>query len=157
MDNPPDLNQFIARSWRPKFGGGFAENHELRPYRPGDSLNQIHWKLSAKTGDLILREPMEPNGNLVLVTMDLNGTPEELDHKFGRLLWPSGYLLENGLRHELRVLTADGPVSCPIINEPALTAAVDALLCCPAGDGTLLDADCGAAWQFHIGGWDHEA
>ena len=158
VDTPPDLSRYIARSWRPKFGGGFAENHELRLYRPGDSLNQVHWKLSAKTGQLILREPMEPNLGRVLVTMDMTGTPGALDRKFGRLLTVSRMLLAHELRHEIRVLTADGPVSCPVANETELTAAVDRLLCCPAAkNGTLLDAAAGAGWQFHIGGDEDEA
>ena len=158
MDDPPDLSRYIARSWRPKFGGGYAENHELRLYRPGDSLNQVHWKLSAKTGELILREPMEPNPGLVLLTMDLCGTPEEIDRKFGRLLTVSRHLLAHELRHEIRALTADGLVSHTIANETGLTAAVDKLLCCPAAkEGTLLGAETGAGWQFHIGGDSHEA
>ena len=158
MDDPPDLSRYMARSWRPKFGGGYAENHELRLYRPGDSLNQVHWKLSAKTGELILREPMEPTPGLVLLTMDFCGTPDEIDVKFGRLLTISRHLLANDLRHEIRVLTADGPVSHTISNEPELTAAVDKLLCCPiAKEGTLLGAETGASWQFHIGGKCHEA
>ena len=158
MDDPPDLSRYIARSWRPKFGGGYAENHELRLYRPGDSLNQVHWKLSAKTGELILREPMEPNRGLVLVTMDLNGTPDEIDRKFGRLLSVSRHLLENDLRHEIRVLTGDGVMSHTIENEGALTASLDKLLCCSAAhDGSLAGVETGASWQFHIGGGVHEA
>ena len=74
VPTPPDLSRYIARSWRPKFGGGFAENHELRLYRPGDSLNQVHWKLSAKTGKLTIREPMIPERGLVLLTMNLRGS-----------------------------------------------------------------------------------
>ena len=158
LDTLPDLSRYIAGSWRPKFGGGYAENHELRLYRPGDSLNQVHWKLSAKTGQLILREPMEPNRGLVLLTMDLSGTPGSLDRKFGRLLTVSRMLIESELRHEIRVLTADGPVCCPVSNETELTAAVDRLLCCPAAkEGTILDAAFGASWQFHIGGDADEA
>ena len=158
MASPPDLSRYIARSWRPKFGGGYAENHELRLYRPGDSLNQVHWKLSAKTGKLILREPMEPNRGLVLITMDLSGAPEEIDRKFGRLLTVSRHLLENGLRHEIRCLTADGVMAHTIENEAALTAGLDKLLRCPAaGEGTLMGAETGASWQFHIGGGVHEA
>ena len=157
LETPPDLSRYIARSWRPKFGGGHAENHELRLYRPGDSLNQVHWKLSAKTGKLILREPMEPNRGLVLITMDLSGAPDEIDRKFGRLLSVSRHLLESGLRHEIRVLTADGPVSCGVSSETELTAAVDKLLCCPAAaDGSLAGVETGASWQFHIGGGGHE-
>ena len=34
---------------KPKHGGGYAEEHELREYRPGDMVNSIHWKLSSKT------------------------------------------------------------------------------------------------------------
>ena len=158
MEDLPDLSRYIARSWRPKFGGGYAENHELRLYRPGDSLNQVHWKLSAKTGKLILREPMEPNRGLVLITMDLSGAPEEIDRKFGRLLTVSRHLLENGLRHEIRCLTADGVMVHTIENEAALTAGLDKLLRCPAaGEGTLMGAETGASWQFHIGGGVHEA
>ena len=56
-------------AWVPKPGGGYAENHEHRLYRPGDNLNQLHWKLSAKVGDLILREPMEPVQGAVLLTV----------------------------------------------------------------------------------------
>ncbi|MBQ8238709.1 MAG: DUF58 domain-containing protein [Oscillospiraceae bacterium] len=157
LENPPDLSRYIARSWRPKFGGGYAENHELRLYRPGDSLNQVHWKLSAKTGELILREPMEPSRGLVLITMDLSGTPDEMDRKFGRLLTVSRHLLDGDLRHEIRVLTADGPVSCAVANDTELTKAVDRLLCCPAAsEGSLLGAETGASWQFHIGGGVHE-
>lgn len=153
MASPPDLSRYIARSWRPKFGGGYAENHELRLYRPGDSLNQVHWKLSAKTGELILREPMEPSRELVLLTLDLSGTREEIDRKFGRLLWVSRYLLEHGLRHEIRCLTADGPVSRSVSNAGELTAAVDALLRCPMAEaGSLMDRETGASWQLHIGG-----
>ena len=54
----PDINRYLNTVTRPKAGGGYAEIHELREYRPGDNLRQIHWKLSAKTGDLIVREPM---------------------------------------------------------------------------------------------------
>ena len=153
MASPPDLSRYIARSWRPKFGGGFAENHELRLYRPGDSLNQVHWKLSAKTGELILREPMEPSRDLVLLTMDLSGSREEIDRKCGRLLWVSRHLLDRDLRHEIRCLTADGPVSHTVTSEADLTAAADKLLCRPmAAAGTLLDRETGASWQLHIGG-----
>ena len=79
VDDLPPITQYAARAWKPKFGGGYAENHELRPYRPGDNLNQIHWKLTAKTGKWMLREPMEPQRGKLLVTMELSGTPEEFE------------------------------------------------------------------------------
>ncbi len=152
LPEPPDLKRYIARSWKPKFGGGFSENHELRLYRPGDSLNQVHWKLSAKTGKLILREPMEPQRGLLLLTMTLRGTPEELDRKFGRLLWLGTYLLEHGLVHELRVLTAGGVQAYRVASEQDLGRAIDSLLCQKVAEGSIREIPFPASWQYHIGG-----
>ena len=148
-----DLQRYTAQSWRPKFGGGFAENHELRLYRPGDNLNQVHWKLSAKTGQLILREPMEPLREKLLLTMTLQGTPEELDRKFGRLLWLGNYLLEKGLHFETRVMTGGGILTFRITGESGLTEMLDTLLCAdPAPEGDLRLMDYRASWRYHVSG-----
>lgn len=149
----PDLEAYLARAWRPKPGGGFSENHELRLYRPGDSLNQIHWKLTAKTGKLTIREPMEPQRGLVLLTMTLRGEPEAMDRKFGRLKWLGQYLLEKQVPFEIRALTGEGVVSFPVAGDRALSKAIDALLCAPAAaEGSLRDQCFAASWRFHIGG-----
>jgi len=154
----PDLERFIARSWKPKYGGGYAENHELRLYRPGDSLNQIHWKLSAKSGKLILRQPMEPHRGTLLLTLHLRGTPEELDRKLGRLLWIGNHLLERNLTFHLRVLAGTGILTYQISTSRALKKAVDTLLCQPcAADGDLRQQEDHASWRYHIGGEPDEA
>lgn len=143
--------------WQPKFGGGFSENHELRLYRPGDSLNQVHWKLSAKTGKLILRQSMEPRRGLLLLTMTLRGTAEQRDRKFGRLLWVGQFLLEKDLPFTLRVLTGKGLLSFPIQHPSQLQKAVDTLLTTPESqDGSIRDRTFSAVWQYHIGGNCHE-
>ena len=155
MTEMPDLTHNIPRAWRPKHGGGFAENHELRLYRPGDSLNQVHWKLTAKTGNLILREPMEPIRERLVLTMDLAG---DIDRKCGQLLWLSRNLLEQQLPHEIRCLTADGVIIHDVTNENELISAMDDLLCHPmTPGGTLRDRVTGAVWQYHIGGDADEA
>ena len=155
MTEMPDLTHHIPRGWKPKHGGGFAENHELRLYRPGDSLNQVHWKLTAKTGNLILREPMEPIRERLVLTMDLAG---DIDRKCGQLLWLSRNLLEQQLAHEIRCLTADGVIIHDVTNENELISAMDDLLCHPmTPGGTLRDRVTGAVWQYHIGGDADEA
>lgn len=152
MEVPSDLTQYLARSWRPKPGGGYAENHEIRQYRPGDNLNQIHWKLSAKVSDLMLRESMEPERGLMLLTMDLCGTSGELDIKFGHLLWLSNWLLDNLISFEIRVLTGNGIESWAITDEWSLQKCIEALLCAPfVKEGSIRDRSF-AAWQHHIGG-----
>lgn len=155
---PENLHRHISLHWKPKHGGGFAENHELRLYHPGDSLNQVHWKLTAKTGTLILREPVEPVQGQVLLTMHLRGTPEELDRKFGRLLWLGQYLLKQEIPFELRVLTGEGVMSFSADDDAALQKAIDALLCCSAArDGSLDEQGGAAAWHCHIGGAPDES
>lgn len=158
MELPPNLTQHLARSWRPKPGGGYAENHEIRQYHPGDNLNQIHWKLSAKVGDLMLREAMEPERGLMLLTMDLCGTPEKLDIQFGRLLWLSNWLLENSIPFEVRVLTGNGIETWAVPDAWSLQKCIEALLCAPyAKEGSIRDRSFAAAWQHHIGGEPDEA
>lgn len=155
---PPDLTRYLARSWRPKPGGGYAENHEIRQYRPGDQLNQIHWKLSAKVGELMLREPMEPERGRLLLTMDLRGTPDELDAKLGQLLWLGRWLVEHQMVYDVCVLTGNGVETWTVDCSSGLNRAMEDLLCAtPASNGSVRDRELIAAWQYHIGGEPDEA
>lgn len=151
MPRPEDLEQHLSRSWRPKYGGGFAENHELRLFRPGDSMNQVHWKLSAKTGKLVVREPMVPNIGLVLLSVSLCGEPQELDRKMGRLLWMGQYLLGLGLRFEICAQTGQGVLQLPVTDGQTLDEALAQILCSSPVDAEQLP-NRAASWQFHIGG-----
>lgn len=147
-----------ALAWRPKPGGGFAENHELRDYRPGDSLNQVHWKLSAKTGALVVREAMEPVQGTLLVTMTLCGTPEELDRKLGRLLWMGDHLLNANYHFTLQVLTGQGPMTFSVENSAGLLRSLDLLLCTPpASEEPAQESAFDAQWHCHIGGQPDES
>ena len=158
MALPEELHRHISAGWKPKPGGGYSENHELRQYRPGDSMNQIHWKLTAKTGELILREPVEPAQGQVLLTMHLRGTPEALDRKFGRLLWLGTTLLEQQIPFELRCLTGKGLLTWAISDSDALQKAIDSLLCQPpAPEGDIRQQGFSAPWHCHIGGDAGEA
>lgn len=124
-------------SWKPK-NGGFSENHELRLYVPGDSLRQVHWKLSAKTGKLIIREPMVPDTGKVLVTVVLKGTPDELERLLGRTLWLGRRLIEQQIPFELMSLTSAGVQRTGIYTPQALEPAMDELLShAPVQEGTL--------------------
>lgn len=151
-DHVQGLEQLMSVSLRPKPGGGYAEQHELREYRPGDNLNQIHWKLSAKTGDLIIREPMEPTNTRILLTLDLLGTPDQLDRKLGRLMGLGQYLLEQSLHFSVMALTGNGPFERDITSTHELQSCVEDLLCSPkANGGSILTHHCQAIWRYHIG------
>lgn len=148
----PDLSRFVASVTRPKAGGGYSENHDLRLYRPGDSLRQIHWKLSAKSGKLMVREPLEPVSNAALLTMTLRGSGSELDEKLGQLLWMSQYLAQQQIKHRIFCATGSGMKQLFVSNETEAQEAVDELLQC-----ALLKEDAQivypkAVWRYHIGG-----
>jgi uncharacterized protein (DUF58 family) len=158
MDIPESLFKYLHPRWRRKLGGGFGENHEIRQYHPGDNLNQIHWKLSAKAGELMLREPMEPERGQMLLTMDQNGTAAELDRKLGRLLWLGQWLLDRELPFDLRVLTANGTESWTVREKEDVDQCIISLLDTPfARKGSLEDEMFQVAWRHHIGGEPDEA
>ena len=72
---------------------GPGEDYDLREYRPGDPMRSVHWKLSSKWDELIVRERGEAASPLPALTLDRFGTPEELDGLLGRLLGLSRGLL----------------------------------------------------------------
>ena len=107
---PPQMTGKTVLGYKPKPGGGFAEEHDLRLYRPGDDLRSIHWKLSAKTGKLIYREPIEPIRNGYLLTAALSGKPAQIDKKLGQLLWLSQAFSDRQISHEICCRTGEGQV-----------------------------------------------
>lgn len=74
---PQGLDQAVrsAAGPRPRPGGGPGEDYELRAYRPGDPLRMVHWKLSARQEELIVRETLEEGEAAVLFTFDHAGGP----------------------------------------------------------------------------------
>ena len=155
--NLPDLEQYLSGSWQPKPGGGFAENHELRLYRPGDSLNQIHWKLTAKTGKYIIREAMIPRKQQVALILKVPAAAEARDRAFGRLLWLGQYLLEKGLSFRIFALSGMETLQLPVDSEQALNEAFDALLGAECAAEGAEPQSIHAPWRYVIGGEPDEA
>lgn len=125
---PPHTSAQTALGYRPKPGGGFAEDHDLRLYRPGDDLRSIHWKLTAKTGKLIYREPVEPIKNGCLLTATLSGNPAQIDKKLGQLLWLSQAFSAKQISHEIQCRTGEGEVRFRVSDSAALEEGICRLL-----------------------------
>lgn len=47
-----------------------SETFQIRSYVPGDNLHQIHWKLSEKSGELLIRESSCPVDHSLLLFID---------------------------------------------------------------------------------------
>ncbi len=117
---------------KPKYGGGFSEEHDLREYRPGDSANSIHWKLSSKTDSLIVREALEQENREIFAVLSRVG---EDDRGLDTLYWLSLELLR---REQAHLITADRLY--PVGNEEECLAAFTRLLAAPCGEPCGFDA-----------------
>lgn len=128
-ESMPDVTKLLSPPLRPKAGGGYAEVHELRDYRPGDPMRDVHWKLSAKADKLIVREAQEEIRRDVILYLTLSGVGDEADSSLGQLLYLSRWLLDQGISH--RVLCACGEtdtVSARVDSAEALDRLIGQLL-----------------------------
>ena len=147
---------------------GPGEDYELRDYRPGDPMRSVHWKLSSKWDQLIVRERAETLIPLPLLTLDRYGPPERLDSLLDKLLGLSRGLLGVQRAHALLWLDQEGtPQLRTVSDEKQLNDCLLDLLGTfapasgPALDGfpELLQGPDGPAFRLHItleGGGGHE-
>lgn len=144
-DQPVNFEASLRTSsiLKPKYGGGFAEDHDLRPYRPGDTANSIHWKLSSKMDEPIVREALVPENSTIFVVLSRVG---ENDRGLEVLRWLSRKLIELDEPH---VIVADSLYA--VANEDQTDDAVASVLSWPLREATGFDAG-GARCIFTISG-----
>jgi len=87
----------LSRGWAARRHEAFAGTHRrerrhgtegdfygLRPWRSGDSRRWIHWRSSARSGELVVRQFEQPRNRDVAVLVDLwqppRPTPSDRDH-----------------------------------------------------------------------------
>ena len=60
-------------------GDDVSETFSIRAYEPGDSARYIHWKLSGKTGELVVKELSLPVENRLMIIADKGSAEEQSD------------------------------------------------------------------------------
>lgn len=103
---PESIRDFLAESEeydKNKPGDDPSEIFQVREYRGGDRMQSIHWKLSARTDDLMVREYSLPVGNPAVLFWDMRYQPDVnygfLDEYIEAALAISKGLLEAGCDH----------------------------------------------------------
>ncbi len=91
----PDSSKISILGYKPK-NGGFSDYYELRQYQSGDSLKNIHWKLSSKYDDLIVREPSTPIYRQFYVRLLFTQNADINDDILARFMYVCNYLNKNG-------------------------------------------------------------
>lgn len=101
-----DTRDFLAESEeydKQKPGDDPSEVFQIREYRGGDRLQSIHWKLSARTDDLMVREYSLPINCAIVFFIDMEYQPEEgygnLDEFIEAGIAISLGILEEGKEH----------------------------------------------------------
>lgn len=89
-------------------GSDLTEPYALREYQPGDSLKQLHWKLSGKLDRLIVREGSAPVSRSLLLLWDRGGDAAALDAQAEVLFSVGQAIGQAGLGFTLGWTTADG-------------------------------------------------
>lgn len=81
--------------------GSVRDFSDIREYREGDSVRDIHWKLSAKLDKLIIREASAPQSTALNVAYDHFGRANEVCHTLARLQALSGAMWEMERPHKI--------------------------------------------------------
>ena len=78
-----------------------TETYQIREYVPGDSIRQIHWKLSNKFDKLIVRDPGLPITRNVLVFWERtgeSGDPDVIDAQAEVIISLCRSLMDSGIQ-----------------------------------------------------------
>lgn len=139
-DPMPDLEQLLNQQLKPKPGGGYSEIHDHRPYRPGDPVKGIHWKLSVKTDELIVREPMDPIRRQVILAVRTPRGPRQRAVNLGNLRFLSGWLLDRGIPHGVVWMDGDRLRKTEVEDEAGSLAALAGACLAPEDSLDLPDS-----------------
>ena len=100
--NSPDDSEIYSQE---KPGPDLSETFQIRDYRPGDSIRQMHWKLTQKFDRPIVRDPSLPITRSVLLlwerTADIAETAEEADVQAEALVSLAKTLLDQSVQFNL--------------------------------------------------------
>lgn len=151
-----DLNVSIVRSKAASTTGAAYDPHrrgqdrtevfEMRDFRAGDSLKSVHWKLSARFGDLMVREPSRPADYDVALLCGAHmcdttnkAQLKVLATELSVLASVSQALQRRGCSHTVVYTDGKGLRYAPVDSRRSFDEMLDALMCAPLQDRVLGD------------------
>ncbi len=127
VENAPDGRTYSAV----KPGDDPSEVFDVRPYREGDRLRSVHWKLSARLGELMVREFGLPLDCAVVLLLELLAPgPDVLETVLETAASVSHFLVENRVPHRIEWYDARRREyrSEPVADDDAFAAAFAEIL-----------------------------
>ncbi|MGQ0520347.1 MAG: DUF58 domain-containing protein [Actinomycetota bacterium] len=115
----------------PEVGGGWGDGVVLpaadgdlvrgvRDYLPGDRLRQVHWRATARHGELVVKESEEPQAPVLHLVLDMGVGGAEGEAAAGRAAWYGcealrrGFLLVLATCEAGRTVAADVPTALTV-------------------------------------------
>ncbi|GAA1266109.1 DUF58 domain-containing protein [Arthrobacter pascens] len=88
--------------------------HALRDYVPGDDRRHIHWKTTARTNKLMVRQFEETRRAHLAISLSVNTDEYASEHEFEMAISAAASIGRQAIREqrELDVLTQAGPLRC---------------------------------------------
>ncbi len=132
--------ELLQHAHRP--GAASSEIRGLRPYRAGDPLRDVHWKLSARTGDLVTKVHAVDRwlGAVVLADFASLGPDcglSDLDRFYASVLRVSKGLAACGVAHVVVWQDGDGVRSHEVGQEPDIGPMARELVAARRAEGPL--------------------
>lgn len=99
---------------------GSTTFHAVRPYVPGDDRRHIHWKVSARTGELMVRQFVDTSEPSLVLVLDLRGDHYADPVDFEAVVEVVASLAEaaSAVRFPVKVVTTNGETWAAKHDEP---------------------------------------
>ena len=109
----------------------------VRDYREGDRLQYVHWKLTGKTGAIVVKEFSLPRKNAITLLMEFSGAVDKTikNAMLDAATTLSGFFLEGQVEHELCFLRDGHILRYEIPTRTSLYEALKDLLSQPPETG----------------------
>lgn len=161
-----DVFPDLVRTWgegepRPAPSGDLVRG--VRPYVPGDPQRRVHWRATARVGDLVVKEVEDIDAPRVLLALDLGAGGAAGERAAGRAAWYADEGLRRGYTVVLATaeLVGDGshtrsrPVTAAVTSPSDITrrlaaaaaAGKPAIPPVPEGGAVLVVTDKGDTWR----------
>lgn len=146
----------LFRTWgegqpRPSPAGDLVRG--VRPYLPGDPMRRVHWRNTARVGDLVVKEVEDSGAPRLLLALDMGGGGAAGERAAGRAAWYAlegirrGYHVVLATRERSLAVTAPATSPSDVIRRlAAATSGQPQLPDDPAGS-VLLVTDKGDSWR----------
>ena len=100
-------------------GEDHSEIFEIREYAPGDTLQMVHWKLSAKLDLFLIKEFGDLTGEMFQIFLELAYSDNKQMDAFFDLLWSiSDYFCSKKMKFSICYVGGDEEIHRVNINEP---------------------------------------